>query len=153
MARARRKTKTVIRNESEYPMTEVRRLIRFAFAELDLPPQVWATIVHTRLAGWRRTHQGGSKMYGASGWARGREMRLCIGRPGDFPCSWYNRGYAGVHVPDLRDWRDALVAIAAHEGKHVEMFHMRCGRMTTREKEGRCDAYAASTLRRFQEAS
>lgn len=145
--------KTVIRNESEYPDVEIRRLVRFAIAELELPPLVYATVKHTRITGWRR-NAGGNWMYGASGEARGRKMTLCIGKPRDFPVGWFNRGYAGVHVPDLHDWRDALVAIAAHEGKHIEM--VRLGhhwQLSGREREARCDAYAASRLRVFQEQS
>ena len=170
----------MFRNSTCYPDDEVQRLVRLAMAELELPSpnSILIRVSHTRLSEQRR-RAGNRYVYGATGRAHpyvfvrpdvpkgaAWEIHLRIGKPDDFPCAWYDRGYAGVEVGMLRDWRDALVALAAHEGKHIEVYqhelaaHGRTSKAKRRAagfsghaEEGRCDAEAASALRRFKEAT
>jgi hypothetical protein len=153
-----------IRNRTQYPSDEVAALVRYACSELDLPSKrsVLVRVSHTRIRASRRVGDG-RWMYGASGRAfncvhrapdvpRGAayEVLLHVGRPDDFPVCWYDRGYPGVTVGELHDWREGLVCIAAHELKHVEGYqrgvHVHNRKMTRREEEARCDAYASSVL-------
>jgi hypothetical protein len=154
----------VIRNETDYPEAEVERLVRFAFAELELPSpySIVARVSYTKPTKSRR--RGAASMYGASGLARAHvrlrwdvprnaawEVLLRIGRPGDFPVAWFDRHYQHP-VGILRNWQDALVAISAHEGKHIENYQLRLSsKLTTRAEEARCDAYAAARLRAWKE--
>jgi hypothetical protein len=122
-------SRLVFRNQTVYPDAEVRALVRFAFADLDLPEprSIVIRIRHTRNRRGRR--------YGATGMAypyvyvkpdvpegAAYEIHLNIGRPDVFPCSWQDRATAPLPIGMLADWQEALVVIAAHEGKHVEVF-------------------------------
>lgn len=125
-----------IRNETCYPDADVRALIRFAVEPLDLPHTV-VLVNHTRQSELRRANNAlspysGRAFYGMPERMRRisrtakRAIRLSVGQPECFPMSrfsWRNGwDYAPGQWPLFRhrDWREALVHIAAHEGKHTE---------------------------------
>lgn len=143
------KTELVFRNETRYPDREVLRLVRFGFAELELPRRVVVRVVSTRVSRRRRA-AGREWTYPASGFALHGAVVLRVSPPELFPAPWYDRRYS-VGIGEIADWREALVAIAAHEGKHLEVAHLRQRRrLTSREEEARCDAEAASRLRAYR---
>lgn len=161
-------SRLVFRNRTEYPDDEVQRLVRFAFADLDLPEPVSILIRvgYTRTS--RRRREPNCPQYGASGMAYPYvhkkpdvpdgamyEIRLSIARPETFPTKWHDRANAPAPLGMLADWREALVAIAAHEGKHVEVYQQnhrnpwrkpRRTRSSSHALEDRCDAYASGRL-------
>jgi hypothetical protein len=145
-----RRSPLAFRNETGYPDDEVERLVRFALDDLELRRTVKVRVSYTRLSTARKLY-GGPYVYGATGVAGSSGMALRIGRPDDFPVPWRDRrpkqtGTVGI----LADWREALVAIAAHEGKHVEGYHRR-GWEGGQAEEDRCDAYARRVLRQYRE--
>jgi hypothetical protein len=150
-------SRLVFRNRTVYPDDEVQEVVRFALAGLDLPSRssIVVRVSHTRVSGSRR-RAGARYLYVASGHAypfvymrrdvpdgAAWEIHLRVGRPDDFPGIWHDRYEVGF--PELRDWREGLVAIAAHEGKHIEAFQH--GRMKNgRAGEARCETYALARL-------
>lgn len=76
-------------------------------------------------------------------------MSLRIAKPDAYPLPWLDRGYVGLELGLIHDWRESLVAIAAHELKHLSEFQRGC--LTRRRTmEGRCDAYAYSRLQAWR---
>lgn len=159
-------SRLVASNETGYPDAEVKRLIQFGLADLDLVDERYpllARVVYTRVSR-RQRRPDGTARYGISGSAHYQPMYvdgipgvraawlmiLRVGRPADFPTSWYDRYRLGP--AELRDWRDALVAVAAHEGKHIESRQHGIGHSALggRREEERCDRYALTRLRVFQ---
>lgn len=163
-------SRLVIRNRTRYPDAEVKQLVRYGFADLELPSRhsILVRVGYVRLSHWRRATDS---IYGASGIAydhvyvkpdvpRGAayEVHLNVAREEDYPAPWYDPRPVPEHeVGELADWREALVAIAAHEGKHVEQFQRMPGRANRRaageshrSEEDRCNAEAARRVRRWR---
>lgn len=151
-----------IRNATDLPKADVRKLIRFALADLDLDGTIRANLSHTRISDRRRRRGGGRYgVYPATGEAiSSREMDLRVTRPELFPCTWYDRYQATEEgIGWVADWREALVAIAAHEGKHLAEIQRGCPigrrrqrtRSETRTIEARCDAYARARVNAYRE--
>jgi hypothetical protein len=60
---------------------------------------------------------------------------------------WRTHGYGGVRSPivEFRDWRDALVAVAAHEARHIWQYQS-----DERRSEVDAERYAVDRLTRFR---
>jgi len=138
-----------VRNHTDLPTREVRKLISLAGNDLDFDRGVvWVDVR------WTQPHHDRGNPYPASGhceWPVYASLR--IAKPEAYPLPWLDRGYVGLELGDILDWRESLVAIAAHELKHLAEFQRGCV-TRGRTMEGRCDAYAFSRLdfyRRTQE--
>ena len=165
-------SRIVLRNATIYPDAEVRTLVRQGFSGLDLNHRQGSILVrvnHTRIS-QRRREAGSRWVYAASGCAypyvhvrkdvpagAAWEVRLSVSRPNDFPVEWYDRHKHFTDLGPLHDWREALVAIAAHEGKHIELYQRmtpvkrhRRRQLSGYAEESRCDAYAAKQVRRYR---
>lgn len=163
-------SRLVFRNRTGYPDAEVKQLVRFAFADLDLPRpySILVRVDYTRVTR-RRAAEG--DQYGASGHAynyvfvapdvpagAAYEVRLFLAKPDVFPTLWHDRARAPLPIGMLADWREALVAIAAHEGKHIEEYQARWrlgrkrGRADGHASEDRCDAYASGRVAAYRQA-
>lgn len=146
------RTRLLFTNRTSYPDAEVKRLIRFAFADLDLPPAITVAITYTRLTR-RRLGWGDEYRYALSGHAwkygptrGGYEVSLRLGREHEFPCQFWSRE-RGPGGAVANDWREALVFVAAHEGKHIESYlHRHRFPRGSHLPELRCDAYAFGRL-------
>lgn len=70
-------------------------------------------------------------------------VRVDVGIP-------FRHPYGGIRSPfiEVRDWREALVAIAAHEGRHVQQFQRSRPR-----SEVDAERFAAKRLEAFREGS
>jgi hypothetical protein len=77
-------------------------------------------------------------------------MSLRIAKPEVYPRPWNDLSYSGHELGMIADWRESLVAIAAHELKHLSEFQRGCLERR-RLMEGRCDAYAYSRLTAYRE--
>jgi hypothetical protein len=160
-------------NVSRYPDEEVEVLVRFGLEEIDLTGErIVAVVKNTARGPYNRaipytgtaySYFGGgipSSLYDRyAGWRTKTHHLIVmrIGPPEAFPTRSFRR-YAGVEKGEMRDWREALVAITAHEGKHAEHVHdgayfKRGGkrRTGTQRIEPKCEAFEAGTLRRFRE--
>jgi hypothetical protein len=135
-----------VRNHTDLPLKEVRQLISFAGADLDFDRGViWVNVR------WTKPHKDRSNPYPASGWCDWPvHMNVSIAKPDAYPLPWLDRAYVGLELGMIRSWQESLVAIAAHELKHLAEFQRGC---TSRQKlmEGRCDAYAYSRLTAHRE--
>jgi hypothetical protein len=135
-----------IRNHTDLDSTEVRRLISFAGRDLDFD----RGIVWTDLR-WTRPHHIRINAYPASGLALWpAEMSLRIAKPEAYPLPWNDRSYTGREIGTITDWQESLVAIAAHELKHLAEYQRGCLKRG-QVMEGRCDAYAYSRLTAYRE--
>lgn len=150
-------SRLVFRNETDYPEEEVRRLVRYAAADLDLPH--WGNVItrirytRPRGSGYSASGHAYSYVFAAADVPEGTcwEIRLRLAR-GGFPYAWPDRRQEPVG--QIADWREALVVIAAHELKHIETYQ-RIPRGSIGRKgkaaEDVCDAYAAHRIRAFRE--
>jgi hypothetical protein len=135
-----------IRNHTDLDSREVRRLISFAGRDLDFDRGVvWATVR------WTRPNRDRTNRYPASGHCQWPvDMSLCIAKPDEYPLPWLDRSYTGRVNGLITDWRESLVAIAAHELKHLSEYQRGCLKRG-QVMEGRCDAYAYSRLTAYRE--
>lgn len=124
-------------NETGYDDGEVEALVRFGLSEIDLTGQRIVAVVK-----YTRDRRGYSGFYYSltRGIPTSLYNRYCgkrtythhlvllrIGEPDGFP-SRSLRKYPGVKQRLACDWREGLVCIAAHEGKHAEHDHDRAYR-------------------------
>jgi len=106
-----------ITNRSQYPAAEVRQLVRRALNDLDI------TDVHVQI--YHRKGESGhtTGRYREYWYPRRKEDRpvIQVGLPkvGVPICDYipYQRKQSPPEF-ELRDWREALLAIVAHEGMH-----------------------------------
>lgn len=125
-------------NESSYDDGEVEALVRFGLSEIDLTGDRIVAVVKPTGSrpGGRQPHAISGHAYSlVGGIPSSMYDRYCgrrtitdylvvlrLGPPEVFPArSW--RHYAGVPIREYRDWREGLVAIAAHEGMHSQHSH------------------------------
>lgn len=135
-----------VRNHTDLDVREVRQLISFAGADLDFDRGVVYADVR-----WTKPHRDRKNPYPASGhsdWPV--DMSLRIAKPEAYPLPWLDRSYTGRELGQIMDWRESLVAIAAHELKHLAEFQRGCLERR-RTMEGRCDAYAYSRLQAYRQ--
>jgi hypothetical protein len=121
---------TRITNTSTHPADEVKRLVRFALDETEAS----GVEIHVRGANRRRSSRYSGWAYediplGANVTPSARYLiTLRIAEAASFtarPCRATHHGLKGygpnVHEL-LRDWREALVYIAAHEARHIAQY-------------------------------
>jgi hypothetical protein len=135
-----------IRNHTDMNTVDLRRLIAFAGADLDFDRGVvWVDVR------WTQPHRDRTNLYPASGHCNWPvDMTLRVARPETYPLPWHDRGYVGLELGMIADVRESLVAIAAHELKHLSEYQRGC-LSRQRLMEGRCDAYAFSRLAAYRE--
>jgi hypothetical protein len=146
----------VIQNTSRYPDEEVAELVRFALAEIDTR----GVCVNVKNTSGTRRGRAYSGIPSISNAPRGSKylITIGIGAPERFPFedgSYVRRNEEivkrrGGRWPEvtLWDWREALVSVAAHEGKHIEQF-----RESSPRSEVACQHFAAHVLRRYRDAA
>ena len=64
-------------------------------------------------------------------------------------CEIQRHPYGGVSSPliEMNDWKEALIAVAAHEARHIHQFR---NRLPASEID--CERFAAETIQRYREA-
>lgn len=131
-----------VRNTSRYPTDEVRALVKFASQEIDMR----AVCVNVKNA--TIPYRGGAYRHvpAISNAPAGSEYLITIGiGPEDlFPYFW-DSSYKSVAPIAFFDWREALIAVAAHEAKHIDQF-----RHGTRCSEIACEMFEAYMLDRYR---
>lgn len=138
-------------NCTEYDTAEVRRLTRAVLKDAECT-DVCVHIIHRRNR--MSNHTGGQ--YRSYWWPSKGEDRpqilVSLPRPGVKIESYhpYQRRDAPEVMP-LNDWREALVAVLAHEAEHHRQSRKR-GRQR-RMVEVECDWAAHRALRRYREAA
>jgi hypothetical protein len=105
-----------ITNKSEYPTREVKKLVRKTLGYADITDGISVVVTHFQKKTWsgERTWMGG--------WydPRKREIVAKIVKPGWKPTAYYPYQRKPQVAPtfELRDWREQLVALVAHEAHH-----------------------------------
>lgn len=117
-------SRLVIRNRSQYPTDEVKRLIRFAVKPLDMR----AVCIHVKNANncpYRGLAYRGipgpavESLQGvppSSDWL----VTMAIGAEDQFPHEFQYMKRGPIITTD--NWKEAVVTLAAHEGLHIEQF-------------------------------
>lgn len=136
----------VIRNTSQYPTDEVRALVRFAVADLDMR-RVCVNVKNDRRGSCGGMAYDGVPFISNAPPSSEYLVSLRIGSPERFPEEHVYPGKTDPRWPrvTLADWREALVHLAAHEGLHVEQ--MREG---VRTSEVRAERFAGRMLKLYR---
>lgn len=128
-----------LRNTSRYPTAEVRALVKFAMSECD----VRGVCVNVKNSTWAyrgMAYQGVPCISNAPPQA---DYLVTVGIGGEqhFPMT-----VARAPVDEFRSWQEALVAVAAHEAKHIEQF-----RESKPTRERPCVAFEMYMLTRYRQ--
>jgi len=132
-----------IRNTSCYEDAEVRALVKFAMSEVDVRG-VCVNVKNSQHPMRGMAYEGVPYISNAPVQAE-YLITIGIGSPERFP-RVHDRKMRGAPSHELADWREALVAVAAHEAKHIEQF-----RENKRRSEVACENFEAYMLRRYRE--
>lgn len=136
-----------LRNRSDYPTDEVRRIIKFAVQDVDMKLVCVNVKNNRQFSGTGYAYDGVPDISNAPPTAC-YLITLRIGSPDRFPVAPHKRHPgAGVRFPErgYADWREALLFFAAHEAKHIEQY-----REGLPASEVRADHFAAHMLDRYR---
>lgn len=132
----------VVQNTSRYPTAEVENLVQFATGDLDMR-RVCVNVKNSH-----RYPYGGYAYLGVpeiSNAPASSEylITLRLGAPERFPFTPQRR--RGSPPLRLGCWREALVAVAAHEAWHIRQY-----RLDLPRSEVACESYEALVIDRFR---
>jgi hypothetical protein len=116
----------VFKNSSRYPDAEVRALVVFALKGLDTR-RLAVNIKNAVNCAFRgRAYRGIPRVSPYRGDRRVTHlMTVGIGAPWKFPalsCYHHQKGMKSAPGYRMECWREALVAVAAHEARHIHQF-------------------------------
>lgn len=139
--------RNIIRNRSPHPDAEVGALIRRTLRDLEV------TGLCITVRGTKKRHCSGSyRPIWFPGRGEDREQ-IFISLSNIWPSTYnpYNRK-DGVEPFELRDWREGLVAIAAHEAMHHRqtLRHDYGARRRGKYVERECDYAALRAVQRYR---
>jgi hypothetical protein len=127
-----------VKNLTSYPTDEVRRLVRRGLAGLDAKG-VAVTVRPAR----ERAH----------GRAWGQHRFTIWLPPADrFPFFGYRRHRSSPFNHDWQNWREALVALSAHEGRHCDLNRIWAYRRGRSQQaiEMACEAWEHGALKEYR---
>ncbi len=151
-----------VKNLTGYPTGEVRRLVRRALSDIGAD-DVDVTVLHRRRAMDGDLSHATGRYF--SWWTPRRgetreRIRISLPPPGVEPGCYhpYERKRGDCPTFPLADWREALVAVAAHEGMHHRQVSRNGYRSSRKAKGGRhryveseCDLAAYRAVRYYRE--
>jgi hypothetical protein len=115
----------------------VRALVRLGMKGLD---NVKGASVHVK-----PSHK---HAHGQAGWGR---ITIWLPPPHRFPMSGWKRHRSSPLNHDWQDWREALVALAAHEGRHLDLDSPRRKRRWSQQRiEMNCEAWEHGVLKEYR---
>jgi len=133
-----------VTNRTEYDTKEVRNLVRRTLRTFEATHAVSVTVHHTRkrdgyTRGWYRNY-----WYPSKGEDR-PQIRVALPRPEDGlkPYVPYLRTREQGRIFEMHDWREALIAVTAHEATHHRQGYRRNGKGGFREVDCDLAAYRA----------
>jgi hypothetical protein len=131
-----------IRNTSRYLDEDVCDLVRFATRDVDMRD------VCVNVKNSHRYAYGGYAYLGVPAISNAPSsseylITLRLGAPERFPFTPPRR--RGVPPLRLACWREALVAVAAHEARHIEQY-----RQEARRSEVECERFETVMIERFR---
>lgn len=121
-------------NLTGYPDAEVRRLVRYGMRGLTV-----GKITVTIKPG--RKHSKGIAYY-----TRRRGIVIWVAPANRFPRLGWKRHRGGVMNHDWQNWQEALVALAAHEGRHYDLWATRRRHESVQAEEMACEAWERHRL-------
>jgi hypothetical protein len=131
-----------VRNTSRYPTDEIDRLVRFGTSEIDMR-RVCVNVKNS----WRYGC-GGSAYEGVPEISNAPPkseylVTIRLGPPEMFPTTLPSKKRSPSRV--IMCWREAVVAMAAHEAKHIEQYRLGLPR-----SEVECECFEAAMLDRYR---
>lgn len=137
-----------LKNESDYPEAEVRRLVEFAVRDVDMR-DVFVRLRNIRDTRRRGPYRGrayrGVPQLSSAPAAAAYLVTLHLGPPGVFPLPPHRPTKRSPEL-EIATWQDALVVVAAHEAAHVEQY-----RRQLPVSEVACNMHAARVLAAFRD--
>jgi hypothetical protein len=137
-----------LKNQSDYPETEVRRLVEFAVRDVDMR-DVFVRLRNIRDTRRRGPYRGrayrGVPEISSAPAAAAYLVTLHLGPPGVFPLPPHRPTRRSPEI-ELASWQEALVAVAAHEAAHVDQY-----RRGLPVSEVACNVHAARVLAAFRD--
>ncbi len=142
-----------LKNTSRYPLDEVKRLVEFAMRGINTT----GVAVHVRNNN-RSAYAGCAYQQVPRCSPRAIQatvdylVTIRIGSVDRFPCSnWIEEkghAYGGKRSPriDHASWQEGLVAVTAHEARHIQQF-----RLKKRISEVDCEKFAAARLDAYRQ--
>lgn len=97
-------------NKTDHPTEEVRRLVRLGMKELDGLKKTTITVASAP-----------KHSTGYAQWSPSWHIHIRLGPAKSFPQPGWIRHRGGELNGDWKDWQEALVALAAHEGRHLDL--------------------------------
>jgi hypothetical protein len=137
-----------LKNESDYPDAEVRRLVEFAVRGVDMQ-DVFVRLRNIRDTRRRGPYRGrayrGVPELSSAPAAAAYLVTLHLGPPGVFPLPPHRPTRRSPEL-EIGSWQEALVMVAAHEAAHVDQY-----RRQLPVSEVACNVRAARVLAAFRD--
>jgi hypothetical protein len=124
-------------NKTKYPTKEVRQLIRVGAKGISLR-NISVTVVPARL-----------RVSGRA-WLRSRRILIRLPGPDVFPKSGWRRHRSSPLNHDYQNWREALVALAAHEVCHLDIPDRFYREHSMQQVEMLCEAFEHKRLHEYR---
>jgi hypothetical protein len=123
---------------TEHPEGEVRRLVAWAAELLEVQDVVEdVRVTFTK--------------YSFRGWCSGKSVLMRIGHPSKFPREVQYPGLKTAPKYTVRDWKEGLVMLAAHEFQHARQFKARARFPETKLSEIEAERVALWALHRYRD--
>ena len=134
-----------VRNTSTHPTPLVKSLVKWATSEIDMR-KVCVNVKGSKSAFAGMAYDGVPTISNAPP-SSDYLITVRIGTADRFPFEQHRYPGKSDRFPtyDLRDWREALVYVSAHEACHIEQYRERL-----RRSELRCEHYAVGVLEAFR---
>jgi hypothetical protein len=126
-------------NRTEYPDDEVRRLVRVGMKGLNTK-SVKVTVV-----------PGRKFATGYARWGLREHVVLRVPPESAYPLEGWRRHRSSPWNHDARDWREAIVALAAHEGRHIDLWRNGVRHRSVQQIEMACEAWEHGVLKEYRE--
>ena len=134
-----------IRNTSRYPTDEVREIVKWACAPIDMH-HVCVNVKGSSRSFRGMAYQGVPTVSNAPATSE-YLVTVGIGAESSFPILGHRYPGKSDRFPsyDLHDWREALVLVTAHEAAHIEQF-----REDVSHSELRAETFAVRRLNEWR---
>jgi len=133
----------ILRNTSRYPDSEVRDLVKFACKGFN-DKRVCINVKNCNTSIYRGRAYGGVPYISNAPKSSKYLVVIRIGSPDRFPTQG-NGGYKRVPDFEIKDWKEALVAIVAHELTHIKQY-----RYGKRRSEVKCEMAEIKKLQEYR---
>jgi hypothetical protein len=142
------KIKIELVNKSHRSTPEVRKLVRAGLKGLEIHDITVRVVDAQGRRSWDGKKWSKGRAWGAEGHG---VIELWIAPDSEYPFDGWQRHRNSPWNHDHRTWQEALIALTAHEGKHIEIPYSRYDRESAQQIEMVCEAHERWALDRYRE--